>query len=514
MNVKKHYLLIMIIILIFFFSIFSISTRLFLHKSFLSIEKKHKESQISIIQSLIETEKHSLSNILLENCYWDEIYNAVKAKDINWINNNLLYYFLKQYNYDLIYILDENKNTITNYSKHNLDIDLSKIDALKLTFKNSKQYTDLVKFNSKFYIISSSPIFDGLGSKKPNGYIIIADEIDAEKIENLIKNIYNYKSLALVQTENVNSDIHNLIYVPLKNNNNESIGFIKITLKANNVKNYFYKIHIIFLIVYFIMSLVFLYITNQISSTINFKIKSIVNQINLISRGNYSIKLNSDTKIEELNILSNSVNNLSQTIKEKIDENNKNYIEIIEAIMTSLELKDSYTVGHSKRVAKYSKKIAQKLNLKNIREIEVAALIHDVGKIGIPESILNKPGKLTEEEFNVIKTHPEKGYKILEKISYMNNIKHMVRFHHERIDGKGYPLGLKGNDIPFESKIIAVADAFDAMTSDRCYRSKFNIDQAIDILIKNKNSQFDPIIVDCFVEILNEDREFKKSIAL
>ncbi|SHJ94247.1 HD domain-containing phosphohydrolase [Tepidibacter formicigenes] len=514
MNLKKHYLITMIAILILFFSIFSILTKLFLNKGFLSIEKKYKDTQINIIQTLLENEKYSLSNIVLENSYWNEIYNAVENKNIDWINNNLVYYFSSQYDYDFIKILDKDKTPIINYSKYDIDLNINKIDIINSTFKNSQQYTDLVNIDSNFYIISSSPIFDGLGNKAPSGYMIIADRIDTSKLENLIKKIYNFESLTFLSNKNIYFNIKYSTYIPLKNNNNETLGFIKIIPKKDNIKDYFYKIHIIFLIIFFIMLLIFIYFMNRIFETINSKIKSTVHQIDLISKGNYNIKLNSNTNIEEFDMLSNSVNNLSKTIKEKIDENNKNYIEIIEAIMVSLEVKDSYTVGHSHRVANYSKKIAKKLNLKNIREIEVAALIHDIGKLGIPESILNKPERLTDDEFDIIKTHPEKGYKILEKISYMDNIKHIVRFHHERIDGKGYPLGFKGNDIPLESKIIAVADAFDAMTSDRCYRSKFNIDQAVDILNENKGSQFDPTIVDCFIEVLNEDMEFKKSFAL
>ncbi|MBO8161440.1 MAG: transporter substrate-binding domain-containing protein [Thermosipho sp. (in: Bacteria)] len=180
---------------------------------------------------------------------------------------------------------------------------------------------------------------------------------------------------------------------------------------------------------------------------------------------------------------------------------------IIIAFSKATELYDIYTKGHSERVAFYSSKIAERLGLekRRIREVYWASLVHDIGKIFIPLEILNKPSKLTKEEFNLIKQHPIKAYEILKDLEYLENIPEIVKHHHERWDGKGYPDGLKGAEIPIESRIIAVADSFDAMTSDRPYRKALSNKDAIQELISRSGTQFDPEIVKIFIEILKDE---------
>ena len=181
---------------------------------------------------------------------------------------------------------------------------------------------------------------------------------------------------------------------------------------------------------------------------------------------------------------------------EKID-----FHEFIESIVEILEAKDSYTRGHSSRVAHYSMLIAKELGLNN-EEVELchfAGHLHDIGKIGVPDAIITKTSALTNHEYEEIKNHSEYGYKILKKVSSLKDMAIIVLHHHERWDGKGYPKGLKGEDIPIISRIIAVADAFDAMTSNRSYRKPMNIGDALDELKKNKGTQFHGEIVDIFI---------------
>ena len=172
--------------------------------------------------------------------------------------------------------------------------------------------------------------------------------------------------------------------------------------------------------------------------------------------------------------------------------------EVIDCLVTALEAKDAYTGGHSSKVAEMSYDLAKTMGLKGIalEDVHMAAHLHDIGKISIPESILNKKEKLLPKEWKLIELHSEMGFNILNKSKGLKNIAQIVLCHHERWDGNGYPLGIKGDKIPLGSRIIAVADSIDAMTSDRPYRAAMKWDQCKEEIQKNKALQFDPIVVD------------------
>ncbi len=182
----------------------------------------------------------------------------------------------------------------------------------------------------------------------------------------------------------------------------------------------------------------------------------------------------------------------------------ESYLSIIRALVSALELKDSHTRGHSESVTRYAVALAERLKLspQEIESIEVAAILHDVGKIGIHEYILNKPGKLNDEEWKEIKQHPEFSYKILKEVNFPWDVNPIIYGHHERYDGKGYPAGLKGEKIPLGARILAVADTFAAMTSDRVYRKGLSKEVAIEELKRVAGTQLDPELVKVFVEML------------
>jgi len=182
----------------------------------------------------------------------------------------------------------------------------------------------------------------------------------------------------------------------------------------------------------------------------------------------------------------------------------ESYLSIIRALVSALELKDSYTSGHSESVSRYAVALAKglKLSPQEIDSIEVAAILHDVGKIGVQESILNKPEKLDDEEWKEVRRHPEFSYKILKEVNFPWKIKPLIYAHHERYNGKGYPAGLKGEKIPLGARILAVADTFAAMTSDRAYRKGLSKEVAIEELKRVAGTQLDPELVKVFVEML------------
>ena len=187
------------------------------------------------------------------------------------------------------------------------------------------------------------------------------------------------------------------------------------------------------------------------------------------------------------------------------------YFEMIQTLASALDAKDSYTHDHADRAGKYAKMIAEEMNLPSmiVKYIEYAALLHDIGKIGISDTILLKKGKLNDDELKIIKQHPIIGYKIILPVQYLYPIAPLVLYHHERYDGTGYPEGLSGEEIPLGARIVAVIDAFDAMTSDRPYRKAPSVKVAISELKKGSGKQFDPKIVKIFLDILNREKFIK-----
>jgi putative nucleotidyltransferase with HDIG domain len=173
------------------------------------------------------------------------------------------------------------------------------------------------------------------------------------------------------------------------------------------------------------------------------------------------------------------------------------------SLAEAVELKDGYTRGHCQRVAEYALIIASEINMSadSVKAIRRGSWLHDCGKIGVPEDILNKNGPLDPEEFEIIKNHPKWGADAARKAALSRPIYNIIHFHHERYDGSGYPAGLKEDEIPFEVRIVTVADVYDALTSDRPYRDKYSIDKAIDIMRIMRGTAFDPDILDLFLDM-------------
>ena len=205
----------------------------------------------------------------------------------------------------------------------------------------------------------------------------------------------------------------------------------------------------------------------------------------------------------------NLIRKINVELKDTYDKLEKAYLESIETLRYTVEAKDTYTRGHSDRVSAYSVLLGQKLNLseEDIKILKVGGLFHDIGKIGVPDSILLKTSKLTDDEYSEIKNHPTIGAHILSNATIFKDVIPIVKHHHERYDGFGYPGKLKGEEIPYLARIAAVADAFDAMTSRRTYRDSLSLDIVKSEIEKCKGTQFDPELADAFLDLLNNDYE-------
>ncbi|HWQ58159.1 MAG TPA: HD domain-containing phosphohydrolase, partial [Clostridia bacterium] len=191
------------------------------------------------------------------------------------------------------------------------------------------------------------------------------------------------------------------------------------------------------------------------------------------------------------------------------------YVDVIKTLRRVVDARDFYTRGHSDRVSHYAVRIARELNKDDgfCERTRIAGLFHDVGKVAVPDSILLKPGKLNSAEYEIIMTHSEKGYQILSAISAFEDICEIVLEHHERFDGSGYPRGLAGEETREEARIISVADAFDAMTSHRLYRDNLTFEYAVNQLEMGKGSQFDPLAVGAFLNVLKDYDTLQQEVA-
>ena len=206
----------------------------------------------------------------------------------------------------------------------------------------------------------------------------------------------------------------------------------------------------------------------------------------------------------------NEINRQNIEIKLAHDSIKTLSVEVMEALAHTIDAKDKYTNGHSSRVAKYSRMIAERMGMdsEKCENIYYMGLLHDIGKIGVPNEIINKPARLTDSEYEVIKGHPGIGFSILKEIKSRSDLAFGALWHHERFDGKGYPELKNGEDIPIEARIIAIADSYDAMTSNRSYRNYLPQDKVRSEIEKGSGTQFDPEVAKCMLKIIDEDKDY------
>jgi putative nucleotidyltransferase with HDIG domain len=214
--------------------------------------------------------------------------------------------------------------------------------------------------------------------------------------------------------------------------------------------------------------------------------------------------------LQDLELLTTIAAQASIAIKNArlYEERETTYLSTVQALVSTIEASDSYTRGHSERVTRYSIALARQLGLtpEAVRSLEQAAILHDIGKIGVDSALLHKAENLSGIDVNVLRQHPLIGVRILEPINFLKNVRTIIEQHHERFDGLGYPWGISGEDLLLESRILAVADTYDAMTSDRPYRKSIPHEETVREIAANAGTQFDPQVVDAFLTLWNEGR--------
>lgn len=295
-------------------------------------------------------------------------------------------------------------------------------------------------------------------------------------------------------------------YAPIRDKKGKAAAMLGVDVTADDVYLTQREIHkravfVLVLGIIFSLSLGML-ISNRIADPI----RKLAEGTRRIAKGDlqYQVEVKGRNEISEL---AHSFNEMAGSLSESRKKLHDYFYRAMESLVRLLEAKDVYTRGHSDRVAKYTEKIALKMNFpqEEVESLRKIAQVHDIGKLGIQESILNKKEKLTEEDWKIIKGHPDIGEKILRPVVFNEGMLAIVRGHHERYDGKGYPDGIKGDDITISSQIVSVADTYDAMTSTRAYRLSLSKEEAIEELKKNSGIQFNSRIVEAFLKVLEQE---------
>jgi len=226
-----------------------------------------------------------------------------------------------------------------------------------------------------------------------------------------------------------------------------------------------------------------------------------------IAEGNLAVRATVRGKDEiarlgsNFNDMAGNIEALVRRLKQALRQNQELFLETIKTLAAAIDAKDQYTHGHSERVSSFSMAISRHLGLtqEEVFRVHIAAILHDVGKLGIRESILNKPGGLSDEEFDIMRQHPSIGAQIMSPIRMLKDIIPGIRNHHETWNGKGYPDQLKGEEIPMVARIIGIADTFDAMTTTRPYQQAMTLDYVLDKMRSMSGTRFDPVVIDAFI---------------
>jgi len=292
-------------------------------------------------------------------------------------------------------------------------------------------------------------------------------------------------------------------YAPIRDKSGKTVAILGVDMTADEVlktqtaiRNREWLFFIVIIAVSLLLGVIF-------SRWIIAPVRKIVRGTQLIAAGDLTHQVEVKGP-DELAVLARSFNNMSSNLAQARERLHEYFYNVLQSFVRIIEAKDPYTRGHSERVAEYAAMIAAAMGLPGdrIQTLKEAAILHDIGKLGIDSAILNKEGKLTDEEWKQIRRHPAIGEEILKPILLGEGILAVVRYHHERLDGKGYPDGLTGELINMLAAIVSVADAYDAMTSLRAYRVPMSREAAIEELLKNRGTQFRTDIVDAFITVL------------
>jgi|GEM_PF-1079651 len=468
------------------------------------------------VDYFIESNLSNLSSLALSNAVWTDTQKALEESNAEWLYLNSTGYLIDDglYNTDHVSLFSEDFVKVSDYG---VDFDRNEdyITLLSSVIKNNVRIKALIIENEDTYFIYGTPTYNN-DEENPQGAFVIARLVGDDEIFALTKILgkTNVKNISFgYEYEAKVDNVKNYVNLGYKIDNTSDVSFNAIFDISNYVTLYEVGFFAIFFILAVVATIAVIFVS-RLAKRLSNTIVVLIDDIAKISEGDYSIEISHSIsdKFEEIETLEKSITKMAGDIGSHINQVtlhaeviDNQYAEMVNLIVDVVEMNDSYTYHHSFAVSKYARLLGEAVGYKDLESLELASKLHDVGKISIPLSILNKPGSLTREEFDVIKTHPKNGFDLLNKVSVFKEARVGVLYHHEMYDGHGYPYGLKGEDIPLIAQIISVADMYDALTSGRAYRNELSHEEAVSLLIQEKGKALNPRLVDTFLSILEDD---------
>jgi len=450
-------------------------------------------SQKNLIQKELKLHTTSLKNNLIHLTNLDSFQKSIVSQNkvsINqYLQSNLIESSIGSATTSFVYLNDQ-FSVFAGPDSVNASTKLINFyDQLKLTTEPREVFMQL---DGQLYLVLAE-VLQQEASPVTNGFIVCTYAI----------NLADFKIPLLWNDQAGTNVIHSTpktlnIPIEIRNNHDEIVYSQTFTYSTHSFDGLAWKLYNHSARILLFISVICILFIATLSHRVHVIISKIVSGVQRVAHGDYQYIV-SPSFSYELNELSLNINALGKTVDQKIKTTHENHLEMLNVLVNTLEAKDEYTKGHSERVAKISEVIAQDFGEVNKDTLQEAALLHDIGKICIPEEILNKKGPLNSFEYNIIKNHASKGEEILQASRMLTNVSQIVRQHHEHFNGYGYPDNLSGSKILLEARIISVADAYDAMTSERPYRKSLSFHDAMDVLIMESDRQFDPQVIEAFM---------------
>lgn len=394
-----------------------------------------------------------------------------------------------------------NKEGINSRSYQIVSQQLRKVQAANPLIEDIYVLAPTSKTNKWKFIVDLYAVAPD-GTKRPG--LKPGTDYDASRFSEMLNGLNEPSADRKLETDEYGTTLSG--YAPIRDEVGKPVAVLGMDINANNIYAMNQKIlkgSLIFLMIAIIAAVLLgAFISNRVVRPV----KKLKDGVDYIKNGHWAQTVDVPGQ-DEIGQLAASFNEMAKSLDHYRQLLRRYFLDAAKSMTVILEAKDQYTLGHSQAVVNYSEKIALRLGIepKLIENFKIVTLLHDIGKVGIKDSILQKPGKLDPEEFEKMKQHPLLGEQILKPILDDPLMRSVVRHHHERQDGRGYPDGLNEDQLPLLVSIVTVADSYDAMTSDRAYRKAMSKEEAIDQLVKNKGTQFHPKVVDAFLEILKEE---------
>lgn len=464
------------------------------------------------VEEFMEQYQETLANYARIHGQWTDLLDHIDQEDFEWIQENASKNLLEETNYDidLVYI----KDNLTGFesafgaSAEGVRYLRSQVDR---NVGKQEFEAGIIKFGEELLMINGTYLSDNDGLIN-RGFYVVGRKLD----EVFWEKQYKSMNLDLVQSIKLEDDDQAIRYpsffrntvefsIPLNRSTNLSPVFLRLEYKLDYLYTFLYEgqmgvLILMLLGILLIIILVFRALKDYVAKL------SVMHQVLHRVRTGFFGEQMEPMQIEEMDELIDAFNQMSIGLEDYQKQVHQDQVEMIRLMVKAVDINDHYTKGHSERVATQARQLAVMMDYEHPDLIESAGLLHDVGKISIPTQILNKPGRFTDEEYEIMKRHPEKGFDLLGQSKVFDVIRVAVYCHHERFDGKGYPRGLKGDEIPIPARIISICDVYDALTTDRPYRKAMSHKEAIEIINKERGKVFSHDLVALYL-LLFENEE-------